>query len=367
MPEIDGKNGDHRGHVNFVDSGDFSDMTLSCPRTVGGTDTTPESAVQLPPPPPPPPKDDVASAIPTSPPSTPKYQAKDLHGNLMRELKHRDPLFNYEIVQVLGTGSMGSVAKVRKRSSAIGGSARRGLQRQFSREKRLRECASIPVLGSIFKHCLGLFWNAPGHANAVDVVDDGVALNRSSASSTTSSILNRETNSAVQSYEQDENGKYQLVYAMKSIHLSRVLDPTFVEELRNEVRILRTIDHPHIVRPMETYEYRNQIFIVMELCSGGDLYSRDPYTEAEAARIVSSILSAISYMHGKSICHRDLSEYHFVASHRRCVRDSMTFITFICGAFATSSHTPSHSMVFFFFSSRHRIRKYHVYERRSKS
>lgn len=44
----------------------------------------------------------------------------------------------------------------------------------------------------------------------------------------------------------------------------------------------------------------------MELCSGGDLYLRDPYTEEEAARIVSSILSAVAYMHRKKIIHRDL-------------------------------------------------------------
>jgi calcium-dependent protein kinase len=47
-------------------------------------------------------------------------------------------------------------------------------------------------------------------------------------------------------------------------------------------------------------------FLSQELCSGGDLYSRDPYTEEEAARITSSILSAVSYMHSKGIIHRDL-------------------------------------------------------------
>ena len=60
------------------------------------------------------------------------------------------------------------------------------------------------------------------------------------------------------------------------------------------------------MRAIETFEQRNQIFIVMELCSGGDLYSRDPYKEEEAARIVSSILSAIAYMHSKNVAHRDL-------------------------------------------------------------
>jgi hypothetical protein len=34
------------------------------------------------------------------------------------------------------------------------------------------------------------------------------------------------------------------VYAMKSIHLSRVTDPAFVEELKNEIQILRSLDHP---------------------------------------------------------------------------------------------------------------------------
>jgi calcium-dependent protein kinase len=61
-----------------------------------------------------------------------------------------------------------------------------------------------------------------------------------------------------------------------------------------------------IVRPIETFDYQNQLFIVMELCTGGDLYTRDPYTEEEAARITSSILSAVSFMHAKGITHRDL-------------------------------------------------------------
>jgi len=44
----------------------------------------------------------------------------------------------------------------------------------------------------------------------------------------------------------------------------------------------------------------------MELCTGGDLYARDPYTEEEAARIASALLSAVSFMHARGITHRDL-------------------------------------------------------------
>jgi len=99
---------------------------------------------------------------------------------------------------------------------------------------------------------------------------------------------------------------YELTYALKSIHLNRVTDKIFIDELRNEIEILKSLDHPHIVRPIESFIHRHQLFIVMELCDGGDLYSRDPYTEEDAARIVGSIVNAVSYMHRRNIVHRDL-------------------------------------------------------------
>lgn len=281
-------------HVHFVDSDDVSDLTASL-----------RASGKAPPPPP------TSGGFPSPPPTLPgtplKHQAKNLRGNLMRELVDRDPLFNYEVVKVLGVGSMGSVAKVKKRGSAIGGSARRELQEHFTRERRMKECASIPVFGSIFKVCLrGFFKLVPPSDSRVN---SRSWLYDTTEGSVESSLRNSKENVLeVIEDEVKEKDKYEIQYAMKSIHLSRVTDPSFVEELRNEVRILRDVDHPHIVRPIETYEHRNQIFIVMELCSGGDLYSRDPYTEAEAARIVSSILSAIAYMHSKNITHRDLSK-----------------------------------------------------------
>jgi len=60
------------------------------------------------------------------------------------------------------------------------------------------------------------------------------------------------------------------------------------------------------VRPMETFEYQQSLYLVMEMCSGGDLYTRDPYSESEAARISQSILNAVAYMHEEGISHRDL-------------------------------------------------------------
>jgi serine/threonine protein kinase len=223
------------------------------------------------------------------------FHSTQLRGNLMREQVNRDPLFYYDVVSVLGVGSMGSVAKVQKKQEVVGGSARKELQDHFRRERRLDDCFKLPLVGGLFQFCL----------TGVLKMDSHNAFHRShDISSNSSSILQpRATGDANRSSNESINSTSSIVYAMKSIHLSRVTDDNFVQELRNEIQILRTLDHPHIVRAMETFEYRNQIFIVMELCSGGDLYSRDPYTEEESARITSAILSAIAYMHGKVCVH----------------------------------------------------------------
>jgi serine/threonine protein kinase len=93
-------------------------------------------------------------------------------------------------------------------------------------------------------------------------------------------------------------------YALKSIHLNRCSSPEYQLELKNEVEILKSLDHPNIVRAIETFDFRHRLFIVLELCSGGDLYTREPYTEAAAKRICKSIFSAVAYLHSKGIIHR---------------------------------------------------------------
>jgi serine/threonine protein kinase len=101
-------------------------------------------------------------------------------------------------------------------------------------------------------------------------------------------------------------GHRDTFYALKSIHLNQARNTILREELKNEVEILKTVDHPNIVTAVETFEWRNDLYLVLELCSGGDLYTRDPYTEPEAARISLSILNAVAYLHYRGISHRDL-------------------------------------------------------------
>ena len=65
--------------------------------------------------------------------------------------------------------------------------------------------------------------------------------------------------------------KKEVYYALKSIILDRCSSKEFCDELKNEVEILKSLDHPNIVRAIETFDYHHRLFIVLELCSGGDL------------------------------------------------------------------------------------------------
>ena len=47
-----------------------------------------------------------------------------------------------------------------------------------------------------------------------------------------------------------------------------------IEDLQNEVAMMLTVDHPHIVKYYETYDDHKYIYLVMELCNGGELLNR---------------------------------------------------------------------------------------------
>eukprot|EP00977_Amphora_coffeiformis_P028123 scaffold34698_cov173-Amphora_coffeaeformis.AAC.11 len=220
-------------------------------------------------------------------PKSPSFQS-----NLMRKHVDRDPFERYEKLQMLGEGSMGSVSLVRKHAHAVGGSARIDAQARMDTQRRYDECFRLPFVGGCFawilkdRAALEIEQAGKPNTSARDILVDSASTSNELLSSLTDSV---------------NTGDDDKVYAMKYIHYNLIKDKTLVDELRNEVALLRTLDHPHIVRIHSTYDWQGQMFVVMEAFSGGDLYTREPYTEAEAARIVASILSALSYMHGKGV------------------------------------------------------------------
>lgn len=80
------------------------------------------------------------------------------------------------------------------------------------------------------------------------------------------------------------------------------------EALRDEVDILKRLDHPHIVRLYDFFEEPNFFYIALEHIEGGELFDRIVkktfYNEKEARDLVFMLLNAIKYLHDQNIVHR---------------------------------------------------------------
>ena len=81
-----------------------------------------------------------------------------------------------------------------------------------------------------------------------------------------------------------------------------------------EVDLLKKVDHPNIVEYFETYDDKNYLYLVMELCTGGELFdthekclkSGQSYSERQAAQIILNLLKALQHCHSLGITHRDI-------------------------------------------------------------
>ena len=101
------------------------------------------------------------------------------------------------------------------------------------------------------------------------------------------------------------------LYCCKEILKSKVAD---LNKFRNEINILSKVDHPNIIRLYEIFEDNRYISIIMEYCTGGDLFQKinelaekdQSFSEKEAVKIFKQLISAVSYCHSQGICHRDL-------------------------------------------------------------
>jgi calcium-dependent protein kinase len=82
------------------------------------------------------------------------------------------------------------------------------------------------------------------------------------------------------------------------------------QELENEVEIFLGMDHPHVARLNDVYEGQDELNLVMECMSGGELFKRvvakKRFTEKDAADAAWQMLLAISYIHSHGVVHRDI-------------------------------------------------------------
>ena len=117
-------------------------------------------------------------------------------------------------------------------------------------------------------------------------------------------------------YKGVEN-KTKEIRAIKKIAKAKIKNP---QRFFNEIMALKTLDHPNVIKLYESFEDKENVYLVQEFCDGGELFDyiveQDHLTEHEAALLFKEILLSLVYCHKNKICHRDLKPENFMLSKK---------------------------------------------------
>ncbi|KAJ4869927.1 CDPK-related kinase 2 [Raphanus sativus] len=106
--------------------------------------------------------------------------------------------------------------------------------------------------------------------------------------------------------------------AVKVIPKSKMTTAISIEDVRREVKILRALSgHNNLVQFYDAFEDNANVYIVMELCGGGELLDRilargGKYSEDDAKAVLIQILNVVAFCHLQGVVHRDLKPENFL-------------------------------------------------------
>ncbi|KAK7350953.1 hypothetical protein VNO77_10039 [Canavalia gladiata] len=106
--------------------------------------------------------------------------------------------------------------------------------------------------------------------------------------------------------------------AVKIISKAKMTSAIAIEDVRREVKMLKALSgHKNLVKFYDAFEDVTNVYIVMELCEGGELLDRildrgGRYTEDDAKAILVQILDVVAFCHLQGVVHRDLKPENFL-------------------------------------------------------
>jgi len=114
--------------------------------------------------------------------------------------------------------------------------------------------------------------------------------------------------------------------AIKILEKSRICNEGDTERVKREIKILKNIEHKHVIKLYDIIETQRRIYLIMEHASGGELFDyivkKERLPEKEACELYLQILTGIEFFHTR---HAEL-KYRYLA-HRDLKPENLLFTT----------------------------------------
>ncbi|XP_060173967.1 CBL-interacting serine/threonine-protein kinase 1 isoform X2 [Lycium barbarum] len=99
-------------------------------------------------------------------------------------------------------------------------------------------------------------------------------------------------------------------FAIKILEKNKIQDLRITDQIKREIRTLKVLKHPNVVRLYEVLASKTKIYMVLEYVNGGELFdkiaSKGKLSEAQGRKLFQQLIDGVSYCHDKGVFHRDL-------------------------------------------------------------
>ncbi|CAN6467022.1 unnamed protein product [Victoria cruziana] len=115
-------------------------------------------------------------------------------------------------------------------------------------------------------------------------------------------------------------------FAVKILEREKILQLKITEQIKREIRTLKLLNHPNVVRLYEVLASKTKIYMVLEYVTGGELFDKIALNgrlkEREGLKLFQQLVDGVSYCHDKGVFHRDLKPENVLVDARGNIKIS---------------------------------------------